>query len=310
MQNRPKVLLLIEQCNPDWASVPLEGYHYFHEISQLADVTLVTHARNRAALEQRQETAEIHYITENAFQAKYHQMIEHLVNNVRGKVIWQLYHVLSYPTYAAFNRKVRRQFGPRIRAGEFELVHALTPMMPRYPVAAIQDCQAKHVPFVLGPVNGGVPFPPGFQDKAKKEYVRLNFLRALGRWLLPGYAATYKKADRVLAGSTYTHDMVQQMFNLSSDRLQLFYENGISNSFTAPERLLQTEPRQIEDTQPEPAQLEPVQSELTPSGERVNLLFVGRLTPYKCADILIDAVAQMQPALRESHPLGNCRRGD
>jgi hypothetical protein len=62
---RIKILLIVEQCNPDWASVPLEGYRYFHEISQLADVTLVTHERNQAALQKNQESAEIIYIKES-----------------------------------------------------------------------------------------------------------------------------------------------------------------------------------------------------------------------------------------------------
>jgi glycosyltransferase involved in cell wall biosynthesis len=271
-RNRPKVLMIMEQCNPDWASVPLEGYNYFHEVSQVADVTLVTHIRNRPAIEKRAETADIHYIDENPLIAKYHDGIEKLVNNSK-KVIWQLYHLLTYPTYAEFNHRVYKQFGPRIRAGEFDIVHALTPMMPRYPVKAVQACAAAKVPFVLGPVNGGVPFPAGFQEKAKKEYVGLNFLRAVGRFLVPGYRATYTKADRVLAGSTYTHDMVRDMFNLSSERLHLFYENGIPDSFVAPTRTAK-------------------------SDDRVNLLFVGRLVPYKCADIVLEAIAQLAPDVR------------
>ncbi len=274
MRNRPKVLLIMEQCNPEWASVPLVGYRFFHEISQLADVTLATHERNRPALEKCSEVAKIHYIAESDLNGKLHRFIEKLVYNTKGKVIWQLYHFLTYPTYAEFNHKIFRQFDQRIRQGEFDIVHALTPMMPRYPVKAIQSCEAGNVPFLLGPVNGGVPFPPGFQEKAKKEYVGLNFIRTLGRWLLPGYVATYKKADRILSGSTYTRNMLLEMFKLPDDRITLFYENGIPDTFVAPER--QAKP-----------------------GDRLNLLFVGRLEPYKCADILLDAVARLEPSLRD-----------
>ena len=39
-----KVLLIVEQCNPEWASVPLVGYNFVQEINKLADVTLVTHS--------------------------------------------------------------------------------------------------------------------------------------------------------------------------------------------------------------------------------------------------------------------------
>jgi len=46
-----KVLLIVEQCNPEWASVPLEGYNYFRGINNLVNATLVTHIRNKPALE-------------------------------------------------------------------------------------------------------------------------------------------------------------------------------------------------------------------------------------------------------------------
>jgi hypothetical protein len=46
MHRKLKVLLIVEQCNPEWASVPLEGFRYYTALNRLADVTLVTHERN------------------------------------------------------------------------------------------------------------------------------------------------------------------------------------------------------------------------------------------------------------------------
>ncbi len=37
-----KVLIIAEQCNPEWASVPLVAWNYFRELSKFVDVTLVT----------------------------------------------------------------------------------------------------------------------------------------------------------------------------------------------------------------------------------------------------------------------------
>jgi len=42
-----KLLLIVEQCNPEAASVPLVGYKFYQAISKFAEVTLVTHERNK-----------------------------------------------------------------------------------------------------------------------------------------------------------------------------------------------------------------------------------------------------------------------
>ena len=38
-----KLLLIIEQCNPEMASVPLVAYKFFQAINKLVDATLVNH---------------------------------------------------------------------------------------------------------------------------------------------------------------------------------------------------------------------------------------------------------------------------
>lgn len=271
MSKQLKVLLIVEQCNPEWASVPLVGYRFFHEISQLANVTLVTHDRNKPALEKLASQAEIVYISEGELNRRYYKLVDRYAYQKR--VIWPLYHALSYPIYAEFNHQVYQQFKQRILQGEFDLVHALTPMMPRYPVKVVSLC--KKVPFLLGPVNGGIPFPDGFRDKAKREFANLNFLRAIGRLLIPGYVQTYRTADRILSGSTYTMNLIKEIFKLPNDRVSLFYENGVPDDFFAKNS---------------PAE--------KPARDTVNLLFVGRLVPYKCADILIEAIHRLDPAIQ------------
>jgi glycosyltransferase involved in cell wall biosynthesis len=147
-------------------------------------------------------------------------------------------------------------------------------MLPRYPAKILKAC--KRTPFLLGPVNGGVPFPEGFQEKARQESAQFNFLRALGRFLIPGYVETYKKADRILAGSTFTFNMLKELFSISDSRISLLYENGISKNF-------------LEKTK-----------QRGETSEIVKLLFVGRLVPYKCADILIDSLSRLD-AITKDH---------
>lgn len=264
-----KVLMVAEQCNPEWASVPLVGFNFYDHISKLVEVTLVTHERNREALEKIKGDRIVHYIPENPLLKKYYRIAASLAE--RGVVNWPLYHFLTYPLYADFNRKVYRLFKSEVLNGQYDLVHAITPMMPRYPVKLSQACAT--TPFVLGPINGGVPFPKGFEATAKKEKVHFNFLRAIGRLLIPGYKQTYERASLIFAGSTFTLNMVKDLFKLRPDKLQLLYENGL------------------------PAQFFLAARNDVPSA-KVRLIFVGRLVPYKGADMLLEAIAKLPPDIQ------------
>jgi glycosyltransferase involved in cell wall biosynthesis len=267
-----RVLLVIEQCNPSLSSVPFVSYKFFESINKLVNVTLVTHIRNQKAIQEKGHQNVI-YIPESKFSRIYYKTVVRPI----GSRIWPLYHTLNYPIYAEFNHRVYQQFGDRVRQGEYDLVHVMTPMMPRYPSKLIRAC--RDVPFILGPVNGGIPFPKGFQDVAKKEFAQLNFLRVIGRLLIPGYHETYEKADKILAGSSYTLSMLKRLFSLENSQIELLYENGISQEF-----------------------LNSVQQDLAhqkSSDDRIQLLFVGRLVPYKGADMLLEAMSHLQPPVRD-----------
>jgi len=259
------VLLVIEQCNPDWPSVPLVGYKFFSEIDKISNVTLVTHERNRNGLTNKGHHNVV-YISESKLMKGYYKLVNPFMNKV-----WALYHSLSYPIYAEFNRRVYAQFRQDVSAGKYDVVHALTPMIPRYPVKISKACE--NTPFLLGPVNGGIPYPAGFQNVSVKEYGYLNFLRGVGRALIPGYKRTYQSANRVLSGSSYTLGMLKEMFALPQEKLELFYENGVDQeSIDAPR-------------------------DFTITSEKFQILFVGRLVPYKGADMLVEAISRLRPEM-------------
>ncbi|MEO0770893.1 MAG: glycosyltransferase family 4 protein, partial [Cyanobacteria bacterium J06649_4] len=305
------VLLIVEQCNPERASVPLVGYNFYRSIAQLANVTLVTHSRNQAALEKAHPEQDIVYIRESNLAEQYYKFAA-LVSSIRGKIIWPLRLTLAYPIYAEFNRKVNALFGQDIAQGTYDIVHAITPMMPRYPVKAAQAVRT--TPFILGPVNGGIPYPKGFRGIARQEFAGLNFLRWVGRAVIPGYRQTYENATYVLAGSGYTARLIQSLFQLPSENIKYVYENGIEPAFLKQliDSAQQTEPQQTEPQEAESQEAD-LQQRTNATGNHatasrpndsnssvLKLLFVGRLVPYKSADILIEAVANL-PELVRSH---------
>lgn len=262
--------MVVEQCNPTFPSVPFVAYNLFKEIDRIVDVTLVTHERNRDAFETKTDHKKVIYISQGEFNTKYYNFVEGFAT--KGRINWPLYHTLTYPIYGEFDNKVYQQFKQSILNGDYDIVHALTPMMPRYPHKVVKACTK--TPFLLGPVNGGLPFPSGFKETAKQESANLNFLRTLGRSLIPGYVETYKKADKILVGSAYTLQMLKEMFAIPNDKTELFYENGISKDFLS-------------------------RAKNASDGSKVKLLFVGRLVPYKCADVVIEAISHLDKEIQD-----------
>lgn len=265
---RLRVLMLMEQVNPEWASVPLVGYNFWKSISALCDTVLVTHYRNREALEKVRDGRKIVYIREPEWVRRWYAWV-HGTTSKKG-VNWPLQHALSYPVYASFNRQAYDMYRAPVLRGEFDLVHAMTPILPRYPVKMVKACTQK-VPLVLGPVNGGLPFPEGFSETARKEFAAFNFLRS-GTRFIPGYAETYRNAELVLAGSSYTQGMLQERFDLPDDSLRLMFENGIREETLSGPRSGFARPGVLQ------------------------ALFVGRLVPYKGADMALRAVRMAREA--------------
>jgi len=270
-KHRPlRVLLIMEQCNPEWPSVPLLGFNIFRELNQKVDVTLCTHGRNQTNLEKTNIKAKILYFQESFWSRYYYRLISPIINFRGG--IWPLNHAMAYPIYAEFNRNVFFRLKDQVLENKYDVVHAMTPIIPRYPVRIIEVC--KTTPFILGPVNGGLPFPNGFEEVARKEFSGLNILRLLCH-LIPGYKKTYQLADRILSGSSYTLMMIKKMFDLSDDKIQLYFENGLTESFFIDEK------------------------DIKKSNTPLILLFVGRLVPFKGADMLIEAIANLNPDIKQ-----------
>ena len=103
-----------------------------------------------------------------------------------------------------------------------------------------------------------------FRSKAQSEFSFFNSFRALAKFL-PYYKKSYQKASLVLAGSKDTYRFLAKSIPLNERRLRLYHENGVDDSF--------------------------FQSKTKKKDKKtLSLLFIGRLVPYKCCDILIRAI--------------------
>src|SRR5580700_152675 len=186
-------LLIAEACNPEWVSIPLEGWSHARAIQSLTGGHLVTQIRNRDAILRAGliEGKDFTAIDSEAVAARVYK-IASLLRGGKGKG-WTTNTALNSLVYPYFERLVWKQFADRIRAGEFNVVHRITPTTPTSPSPLAAKCRRAKIPFVIGPLNGGVPWPAGFDSARRKEREWLSYIRGIYK-LLPGSRSTRRNA--------------------------------------------------------------------------------------------------------------------
>lgn len=256
-----RVLCIAEACNPSWTSVPLVGYNFVRALSERPELelTLVTHIRNRDALEKSGLTARVStWFIDNEWLARPLYLLGKLLRGGQA-LSWTIDTAMAWPSYMVFENAVHRKL--QRRNARFDLIHRITPLTPTMgsPLAALTE-----TPMLLGPLNGGLPWPKAYPELRRKEREWLVPLRSAYR-SLPYYRSTYRHLAGVIAGSRHTASEVPHWF-----RGQRFYmpENGVD-----PDRF------PIASSWPEPR-------------GRFRFITVGRLVPYKGMKLILEAMSQ------------------
>jgi glycosyltransferase involved in cell wall biosynthesis len=262
--SRLRILLLGPDCHPERVSIPRVTYCHAAALAQLHEVTLV--ARSSVEHDLRRANAPFRAIevVRTALSDKIWSWVFRRI--LKSNPDSQIRTALLYPFHLVFEWRAWRQLRRRIFAGEFDVVLRLVPMSPSLPSPFAFFLRRGPIPFVIGPLNGGLPWPAGFSQLDKQRQWTAG-LREVYRFL-PFARSTYRHATAIIAASSQTYSEFVQY------REKLFFvpEPGIGRSVCSddargPER-----------------------------GARLELIFVGGLVPRKACDLALRAAA---PLLRK-----------
>lgn len=259
-----RVLLLAEDCNPEWPSLPIVGYQMVKSLSRVAEVVLATHVRNRENLSGRLGEVEICYVDNEYVAAPLYKLSKLIRGGTQAN--WSAAVATAYPGAIAFDREVYRSFRARLDGGEFDVVHRLTPMSPALPSPLASWSPA---PFVLGPLNGGLDWPEQFKAELVREKESLRKLRNAYKWL-PYHRSTFRDSAAILASFDHT---IADLPEACRPRCIDFPEVGV-----APELFKHPGER--------------------PARDQVVFISVGRFVPLKLLDVALRVFAE-SPKLRK-----------
>jgi glycosyltransferase involved in cell wall biosynthesis len=258
--HRLRVALFADDFNPEWPSLPVVGFKYAKALASRADVTVFTHIRNKPNVDKLGDLGfpVVYLDTEYVASPMYK-----LATWLRGgdELGWTIQIASNYLPYLEFERLALRHI--RRSKLDLDLVHRITPMSPTLPSYAA----GRTVPFVIGPLNGNLPWPREFSAEQRRERELLNRIKGIYK-LLPFLRSTFRNASAILAAFPHT---IASLGKQSAEKI-----------FDVPEIGYDPDVFYAHARQP---------------GDRVTFLYAGRLVPYKLPEVAV-LVFAARPELR------------
>lgn len=252
-----KILIVCEHASDKFGGEAMLPLNYYKLLSKTEhSVFLVTHERVRKTLESNKEINQdnIHYLPDTLLHRYIFKIGKFLPARIHSKTFGVLLHLLTQ----YYQRKVVKEL---VRTIGIDVVHEPAPVSATQP-SAMYDVGC---PVLIGPLNGGMEFPPSFRKMSSSLD---KFMSKLAKYannslnkLIPGKV----RADLILVANERTQKALPSCVKT---RVEILVENGTFG--------IQQKPRQYFNK------------------ETTKILFVGRIVDWKCIDIVIDAISPLE----------------
>ena len=253
----PRVLIVAENASTRFGGEAALPLHYYRELRQLGvPVWLLVHARTRAELSHDFPGDDhIHFVEDS----RVHQRLWRLGAKLPHLVA---YMTTDYVSRVVTQRSQRRMARRLVQSEGIEVVHQPIPVSPREP-SLLHDIGA---PVIIGPMNGGMRFPPAFSRQRGWMERWLYAIGAPGARLLNLVMPGKRKADLLLVANERTR---RALPGSAGVRVETLVENGVDLA------LWTTTPPQGK-------------GRVDPSNA-TTFMFMGRLIDLKAVDLLLVA---------------------
>jgi glycosyltransferase involved in cell wall biosynthesis len=252
-----KIVIVAQNASSRFGGESFLPLKYFELLRKRGghEVNLIVHGRNRAdlsALFPDASTA-IHYVEDTALHLALWRLSPRVPKVIGDAVFGTLLNLFD-------EIRQRRLIKRLIRAGGVDVIHQPIPVSPKAPSAIF----GFGVPVVIGPMNGGMSYPPGYEDhqgRSSRRFVAVARLAAVFiNRLIPGkhLAATLLVAnERTRKALPVTgHPRVLQLV-----------ENAVDHS--------------VWHYTPRPREA---------GNKTFRLVYLGRMVKWKAIDITLDAI--------------------
>lgn len=229
-------------------------WHYFRILlKRNVDVHLFVHARTSKELIATfpQHLDRIHFVPDTWL----HKFLYRISCQLPAQIAETTTSLASQLLTQAMQRRALKRIHAAV---SFDIVHQPTPVSPKAPALAMD----LDVPVVVGPMNGGMEYPPGMRDTqfgaVRLLVATLRWLSTLVHWLVPGK----RRAAAILVANQRTFRALPNRLN---GTIHEVVENGVDLSVW--------------------------HGAASSTAADAPFVFLGRLVGWKAVDILLEAVA-------------------